>query len=294
MTDLADNRIQTLRARFNTAAEKRPAYWQQGLRNAHRKGIQLRHGWFQGAWRQRVLDAAQKSPIARQALEWAGAHGIDIDVVRSLKGAHGRYDYNGKIKLRYRPDAKIHKVVDTLVHEIRHAWQDHYGLLYDRQYEQLSLSDKLIVSSLVEADAMAMGRLAALECKYSVDNVDAYLQGGFTRWFKTQVDLYHDGEVTHHLKEARKKLGARLHELFFGKAQPQDKAVIDWRDYVDRLGRKFDGGHYINTSDDLRDFITLKVLPRGRGLRGFGAIKDISPAAVREDKRERMARIRKP
>ena len=138
----SDEYIDTLRQRFDYAASKRPAYWQVSNDNVEaRTGVDIQARWFwQRRWFDRVIDCAKKSPTAVQALFWAAAHGIDIRVVGSLENALGEYTYDGKINLLYRPHERLERVVDTLVHEIRHAWQDHYGLLQSDDGKPLLLN----------------------------------------------------------------------------------------------------------------------------------------------------------
>lgn len=290
----SDDYIDTLRQRFDYAASKRPAYWQVENGMLVYSGFSLGASCRQTAWFGRVLDCAKKSPTAQQALWWAAAHGLDLRVVRSLKNAFGEYAYDGNINLLYRPHERLERVVDTLVHEIRHAWQDHYGLLQSDDGKPLLLSDKLTMQALYEADALAMGRLARKECITGVVNVDAFLEGNFRRWFEGYAQGYHKVKVKHHLKVTRVPLRERLRAAFGGAAPktPKAYAVVNWQDYLHKLGRKFDGNNYMSQSQDLRDFIAITVLPRGQGLKQYASDAGFESLALDTDKRERMAVVR--
>lgn len=118
-----------------------------------------------------LMRKAQRSPTAQSALAWAKAHGIEI-IVDHTTNAGGYYNratgvvaVSLAVMQRPRGHVDYYYDVEVLVHEIRHAWQDHHGMLpqhYD--YKKADLGRSIIQQALYEADAYAHGQMANMEC----------------------------------------------------------------------------------------------------------------------------------
>lgn len=291
----APDRDEALRQRFRRAAAARPAVWLVAPRlcaavnRFFGRPVPLlpriycrsrdRH------WVDLVLAVAQaRSPVARQALAWAAAHGVSIEIGRHPH-AGGSYDNMGHVLVDRHRCTDILSAINIIVHEIRHAWQDYYGLL-PASTRRYGIGDRLVINALVEADAQAMGELAQLESgrRHPVRNPRMRLESAFRRWFQGKAPLYHQSMLDWHADAERREMRRPLsHRL------PAAQA-LQWPSILDRLGRGFDGRHYM--TGGLQDFIRREVLPHGRALGAFGA----SPAANDAravDKRERFARVRR-
>lgn len=264
--------------RFNRAAAARPAAWQKRALWQRvaikvfniKKGLLLLGSAEDKAWLREVMAAAQASPVAQQALAWAAAHEVTITVYRNGPGT-GQYRGYGDVRLRRDAGVEISRAVSSLVHEIRHAWQEHHDLLL--RDCALMLADRLTVNALYEADATAHGELARRQCEGIAGDPVTAMAGAFFFWFGAVADRYHRSEVERH----RETTGA---------------PAMQWQPYLQKLGRGFAGDNYLSQTRNLQDFITLAVLPRGAALRQFIAVEKQPSAAVKVDKRERFARVR--
>lgn len=115
-----------------------------------------------------LCTAAQESPTAVRALQWAILNNVKMTVGGTPHGVLGSYScLSGKITmsegLRDRIGAEE---VGTLVHEIRHAWQDARGLLphTSTAHHRLDRLDYAQAqNALCEADAAAFGKVVVLE-----------------------------------------------------------------------------------------------------------------------------------
>lgn len=104
--------------------------------------------------------AMQQSAMGAAALAWADQHGVDIIVDHRTTASGYYWAGTGVIAIAARQVARaafFAHAVDVLTHEIRHAWQDHQGLL---------VHGNLPREAMLEADADAHGKLAGLEYKY--------------------------------------------------------------------------------------------------------------------------------
>lgn len=126
----------------------------------------------------KLFDAAEKLSTARAALAWARQHGIEF-IVDHQTGAGGYYHLGtGVVALSVRALAtgNTKRALGTLVHEIRHAWQDYHGLVYtpdDIDVPTSPLGRDLTIEGLFEADAEAHGALVREE--YSLANTESSL-----------------------------------------------------------------------------------------------------------------------
>lgn len=289
----SSNRTEKLAARFCRAAAARPAPWLIAGRlhalfdRLRRRSPVFPHVSGSAAdrkWMESIFDvAAAASPVARQALAWAAAQKVSVRVQAELQGS-GAYDYLGHVMIRRGPHTDIVGVVGTLVHEIRHAWQDYYGLL-GAGGPARSLNDRLIGNALTEADAYAFGELAKAECErlHGVRKPSADMGLSFRHWFRKRAEAYHRHCLVNHAAAAART----------GKHARPSVAPVRWDVFIDKLGRGFDGRDYIAASGDLRDFIRREVLPRGRALAQFNAENPRPSPARAIDAQERKQRLRR-
>lgn len=116
--------------------------------------------------------AMRESKTAAAALDWADRHGIEIIVDHSVKAGGYYWPGTGVVAVSARQlgyGGYLSGAVNTLTHEIRHAWQDYYGLIYCPTNEEGATSPlgrDLAIEGLFEADATANGKLAEAEYKY--------------------------------------------------------------------------------------------------------------------------------
>nr|AIA18612.1 hypothetical protein [uncultured bacterium] len=108
-----------------------------------------------------IFNLASRSPTAMQALDWAEQHGVQFSIDRTMTDSFGCYK-NGIVFIAEASSADAEDVVDTITHEIRHAWQDYHGLIRRRTD---SFSQSFIQAALTEADANAFGERAAAELR---------------------------------------------------------------------------------------------------------------------------------
>lgn len=111
------------------------------------------------------LTAACEIPLVEAALDWARANNIEFIVDKTTTAGGYYWPGTGVVALSSRKldPEKFFEGVDALVHEIRHAWQDHQGLFEAQERASVTLAQSIIIEGLLEADAYAHGRLAALQ-----------------------------------------------------------------------------------------------------------------------------------
>lgn len=107
-----------------------------------------------------VFAHAETIPTAKAALDWAREHDMEFFVDRTVaRGVSGYYTTSTGVigislaTLQARND--MGSIIDTLTHEIRHAWQDCHGIRKD-VYDS-SFTHFLTTEALIEADATAYG-----------------------------------------------------------------------------------------------------------------------------------------
>jgi hypothetical protein len=114
---------------------------------------------------------AARIPVLRAAIDWATQHDIEY-VVDRMTRARGYY-HSGTGVVAIALDtlmSRPHQMASTIVHEIRHAWQDYHGLI---PTGGRSFSDYYVRVGLIEADAMAHGMLAKRQCELADNLRDA-------------------------------------------------------------------------------------------------------------------------
>lgn len=154
-----------------------------------------------------IFALADKIPIFQEALDWARTHGVQFLVDRTCWDVGGYYMPGTGIvtisKNQLRHGTEIW-AVRALVHEIRHAWQDYYGLL-NRDLRKFYTD--FAHTALIEADAMAFECLAKEQhmaaefpqaCKLP-ENQDDFLWKSFKQWYSSyRAELYGDGVIKLH------------------------------------------------------------------------------------------------
>jgi hypothetical protein len=109
-----------------------------------------------------IFNLAAEVPLLKEALDWANTHGIKffIDRSGSRKDLAGYYK-TGTGALGILEDALQDReyVTGTIVHEIRHAWQEYCGLAGGTGTSN-NFTQTLIGQCLIEADAYAFGERA--------------------------------------------------------------------------------------------------------------------------------------
>ncbi len=117
--------------------------------------------------------AMRESKTASAALDWADRHGIELIVDHSVRAGGYYWPGTGVVAVSARQlgsDSFLATAVNTLTHEIRHAWQDYHGLIYCPTNDEGATSPlgrDLAIEGLFEADATVNGRLAEAEYKYN-------------------------------------------------------------------------------------------------------------------------------
>lgn len=287
-----------LGARFNAQARARNADWLG-------KPGQLTV-WGSKKEKLRMLKiiarAKKSSTVARQAIAWARAHNLVFTIEPEQKNIAGQYS-RGVVSLCLAKDSSndyfnADRLTRTLVHEIRHAWQDYYGLLsLDRHGGDVRTTDQIIVNALYEADAMAVGDLAYKECVRTrgVSNYPAALRLEFMRWFNHHATAYHQRAVENisFAKNPVVKAITTCFGVFSRKPSLPIGASVDWQLYLSKLGRTFDGFDYLASGGPKwRDQILRDILSPSRAIKQFGTRRKIESNAQELDIADRKQRLK--
>lgn len=267
-----------LTAEFAKAAAKsRPAQWHrpqlaklQAARHDTRRADEKR-------LLRQIMRQAKASPVAQAALAWAKAHKIKfiVDYDTTAGGYYTRQ--SGVVAISYAAAEGWrgrHYAVEVLVHEIRHAWQDHHRLLpHIHNYQGADLARVTIQQALYEADAYAHGKLAAAQCEGEVGSPLNYLRHHFRNWYAgSMADLY----VSHQ----RQYQGASLRigtckmpdyqtEFKAGGHLTEARAGFDpWRrEDIEKMGKSFAGFNYL--SNWKNDQLWKRILSPSSAVRQF-------------------------
>jgi hypothetical protein len=229
----------------------------------------------------RMFNIAAKVPQAKEALDWARGHGIEFIVDRTTTRANGYYGLHaGVVAVTADALKDPAQAVETLTHEIRHAWQDWHGLLNRKPGR---FAEFFPVVALTEADADAFGKRAARQY-YQVKKYESWarwkrvlplkrylgklekqisdsqkdpenLWKGFLNWFHRGRGFTYGSRTMEWLAKELGVPGATLspngHEFYaFADRDAPERDAPDYRqDEVRlRLGRGFSGRrNYFNT-----------------------------------------------
>lgn len=203
-----------------------------------------------------VMALAKRSAVARAALEWAQAHDIKfmIDFTTTAGGYYTRQ--TGVVAISHDAAAGRHGMyyaAEVLTHEIRHAWQDHHGLLPNIfDYRGADLGRVTIQQALYEADAYAHGKLAAAQCQGEVGSPLNYLRYHFRNWYAgSPSDIYgvKQREFQGAMVGVKDCTAPNYQTEFKGSPFAQARAGIDpWRrEDIEKLGKSFADFNYLSS-----------------------------------------------
>jgi hypothetical protein len=193
--------------------------------------------------------AAAGVPVAEAALGWAALHDIRYETDKLPRGMRGVYrPRHGIVFFDRRALQGGAVTLDMLVHELRHAWQDYYGLVPSR-VTQGTLDENIIQSlmqqAFYEADASAHQCLTVLQSQGAAADPSAVLRHAFFDWFDTRAEAYHLQTVAADLAATAPL--ARLYNRLTGARAPRGTGGIDpfSQSDLEKLGRAFTGGNYL-------------------------------------------------
>lgn len=219
--------------------------------------------------RQKVLarfrKLAEKSPVARAALDWAAQNNVQF--INRLSCTGGRAAYlvgSGIIALSWLDLANPFTrsvMLNTLVHEIRHAWQDYMGLdVRLNPGEDISHDWRrgMMQTALLEADASAHGELAMLQVRDAQVASGACMERFFWKWFNDYGNLYGQGLVDEYreaIQSDSEDENDQSDRPAFGE---HTRPGIDpfRHEEMMKLGRMFGGGNYMPRIDRARLYKT--------------------------------------
>ena len=156
----------------------------------------------------KLFKLSAQSPLLAEALKWAEKHGVKFFIDRTVGGCGGYYTPGtGIIAISARDLMAPRELVNTLVHEIRHAWQDYHGLYVSEPGE---FREEFIKTSLQEADAYAFGEMAERQWMFASARKQGFLPrsyrglamekrevlaNNFMSWFTSPPLLQYYGEL---------------------------------------------------------------------------------------------------
>ncbi len=110
-----------------------------------------------------IFALAAACPLLAEALDWAKQHDVKFFVDRTVVSSRGYYtNGTGVLGIAEKIAADPEKAAKTVVHEIRHAWQNYNGL---SRASTSGFSEHFIMQALIEADAKAFGMRAGDQIK---------------------------------------------------------------------------------------------------------------------------------
>lgn len=249
----------------------------------------------------RIFNLAAQVPELKDALDWAQAHGIEFIVDHNVR-AGGYYTVGtGVVAIAKRKCLVDSSAASVLVHEIRHAWQDWYGMI---PTTGKNFTDYFTRLSLIEADATAHEKLALYQAEHSRiikfwqkdggplndEKVKYYKKmmherasGGnlwkdFAHWYDTRSRVY--GDIA--LKFIGQRLGIPgVSPADFGQeyAPPEPKTPgidITSAAQIRRLGKGFRGGNYFDAAP--RDILVRKMLSPAQASNLFRSFAEATAA----------------
>lgn len=141
-----------------------------------------------------VFNLAAQVPALKEALTWAEQNGIKFFVDRSAKGVRGYYmPTTGVVALAEHCLKAPSVAVGTIVHEIRHAWQDFHGFMPSHEK---GFSWYFLQMAMTEADAVACQNKAINEYSKAFKVKDIFVPEHlskiqfFKNWFTERSDFY--------------------------------------------------------------------------------------------------------
>lgn len=216
---------------------------------------------------------AAKSPVLKQALDWADAHDVTIIIDEKVTNAYGYYTPgNGVVALQARLFEGMGTVqgeamiAGVLAHELRHAWQEFSGISTD--HGKRSSADYTIMIALIEADAMAHEKLADAQYRLNserqyglADTKDferrrqelekpEFLQETFRSWYPARGGIYGEnsmrflGSIRGIPGVTRKQYNAEF--IAFGNGAERKGIDFTRPEQLRKLGQSFTGVNYFD------------------------------------------------
>ena len=266
-----------LRPAFNTASH-RP--WHRPQLEVWRQSRTKKERAIEQEQLQALFEKAKKSPTAMAALEWAHAHDVEFAIVDDPESKFSGFMLPGSgiVVIDARNiQGKWGSFYDvgTLTHEIRHVWQDYYGLLTHLDGQgaaRLGLRQNMLRDALFEADADAHGMLARrefLDNSLTEDKKRKLMRGYFLSWPQRRSASYAGRVLSRHAriwklepplaetKAAQEKKGkggqVKAERPKLVPLNPIDggRAGVDpdRREEIEKLGRSFSCGNYLSGFD---------------------------------------------
>lgn len=230
-----------------------------------------------------VMQLAQASPMARAALGWARQN--DIVFAVDLEGSGGYYVQDtGVVVLSYKKQVSPMSV-ETLVHELRHAWQDHKGLLPVVSGSVAMVTNPVVSlqqTAYVEADAYAHGRLAARQAEGHTDEPRQALRHYFHAWFDAYAKVYQQHYIAYRMRCLKptsnqpQRRGFIFSQTLNALQQPgiAPESAAD----IEKLGRSFTGLRYLNGLD--RDVRLRQIGAAHAALTAFSNVSEPQSADI--------------
>ncbi len=132
--------------------------WNKAPLEAFRAGLTAERRDMDDERLLQVFNLSAKVPELKDALDWATEHGVEFIIDRQARCGGYYWPGSGVVALversSFHSDARLAGVV---VHEIRHAWQDYYGMIATAE---TTFTNYFIKTALIEADATAHQMLA--------------------------------------------------------------------------------------------------------------------------------------
>lgn len=203
-------------------------------------------------------EAAALSPTFKAALDYAVASGLIIQCKRLNKNSDSAASYSlrsRKITLGINDGDDVDDLINSLTHEIRHAWQHAEGLMsYGENFYKTDPVLAMLKLSLQEADAYAHGERAQHE--YLKDRAGVALRAhsitmreDFAYWFYVQCGSYCDTQLDLSQIALRhpRLFGLTQGVMDIGRARGQAQGSLDpyRKSELVKLGRSFGGGNYM-------------------------------------------------
>lgn len=218
-----------------------------------------------------VNKIASHSETAKEVMMKAAEGGYTLSFGMQ-KGSYGFANADGK-QLVLNPCVKDDNLLNTLVHESRHAGQFINGMTV--QFGQMDVKSEVMTFRAMEADASAVAALAMMEAqkngmpmKKGLFTMDActeaqnlfnngadkkdILKAEFDSWYKNRLirEAYEDGYIVKPMKEAMKKKEE--------KDMPYSASVTS-AEIIDKICATKDGGCYFDDKNVLSDKKYMEV-----------------------------------
>jgi hypothetical protein len=190
-----------------------------------------------------VFSAAADSPLLADALEWGDKHGIRYFVDHQTQKLGYYTPDSGVVAVARQGNAgSLRESIDTLAHELRHAWQDYHGLLASSHKPFL---EHVLNISLTEADATAFGKVARRQYEErTLQPAERALWIRFQNWFYTDnAQSYGEDAMYDRAERLQFKVmpSETVYEFNEAASSRRPPLNISLEQEIDILGRDFTG-----------------------------------------------------